>query len=154
MVDVRVLLKFLGQESVSKNLFMLLMVALLPIVDLWILISISASIPNYHNIVLAVIVAVGLLGFLAIFLIIRSELTEIKALIKDGVFPERNFNKLAGSFLTAVLMVSPGILTTTIALLLLIPSIRTVLGKRLILPLKNDIKELYEYIKLYEIEMD
>lgn len=153
MIDVRLLLKFLDRDSVFKNLFLLLFAALFPTLDVWLLVFLGSIIPDYHNILLASLLGAGLTGFFGCFFLIRAELNEIKFMIKNGIYPERQFPKLAGSFFCAYLMITPGILSTLTALFLLIPALRTVAGRRLTRVINKDIKEVYEYIKLYEVEI-
>lgn len=153
MVDVRFLLKFLDRDSVVKNLFIILLSALFPTLDIWLLVYLSSIIPEYHNVLLAAVSASGLIGFFICFFIIKTSLNEIKFMIKNGIYPEKQFNRLAGSFFTAILMAIPGIISTITALVFMIPAIRTAVGKKITKSLSKDIKEVYEYIKLYEIDI-
>jgi len=153
MVDVRFLLNFLNRASVGKKLFMLLFIAIFPIIDIWLLIFLGATLSDYYNLLLAGILSFGLLGFFISLFTILNELKEIKNMIKNGTYPEKQFYKLAGSFVMALFMVIPGILSTTFGIFMLIPALRTAIGKKITTSFDKDIKEVYEYIKLYEIEI-
>ena len=153
MVDVRLLLKFINRTSVTKILLTLLLIALFPIFDCWLLVFICIKFPLWYNLILASFFAIGLLGFNIIFFIIRRELNEIKFMIKNGIYPEKQFNKLTGSFICTWFCVSPGILTSCAAFFLFFPIIKGAVGKLITKRISNDIKEVYDYIKLYEIEI-
>lgn len=153
MIDARLLLKFIQKNSVSRFLFILLSVTLFPAADLWLFVYLASLIPAYFNLLLASAFAFSLICFFIVFFIIRSELDEIKHTIKKGIYPENRFNRLAGSFLTAWLLMTPGFITAVIGIFLLIPSLKTALGRVLTKRLQKDIKAVYEYIKLYEIEI-
>lgn len=153
MVDVRLLLKFIDRASVTKTLFRFLLIALFPIIDIWLLIFLSSLIPTHYNLLLAILLTLGLTGFFIIFLIIRRELNEIQFMIKNGIFPEKQFYKLAGSFLITWFLISPGILSSLAGFFFLIPALKTIVGKAITKNIHKDIKDVYEYIKLYEIEI-
>ncbi len=153
MIDARLLLKFINKTSVSKILYSFLLIAILPTLDFWLYIFISTLIPGYHNLFLASTFGFSLFCFFISFAIVRSELTEIKFLIKNGVYPKKQFQRLAGSFITTWLLVTPGIITSVVGLIFLIPGLKTLLGKLITHSFQKDMKSVYEYIKLYEIEI-
>lgn len=153
MIDVRLLMKFLDKDSVIKTLFSLLFLALFSVLDMWLLVFCCITFSSFYNLILATIIAVGLFEFLIIFGVIKLDLSEIKFMIKNGIFPEKQFNKLAGSFIGAWFSATPGILTSVVALFLMFPMIKTACGKSLTKHIRSDIEELYDYIKLYEVEI-
>ncbi|MBN2653118.1 MAG: FxsA family protein [Spirochaetales bacterium] len=151
MVDVRFLLKFLDSGIFVKRVLVGLFIAIFPVFDLWFFFFLSGYVNFY--ILLAVIVGTSLLGLLLVLPIGLKMLSNIKSKIKYGAYPEREFESFAGLVFSAFLLLLPGFISFSFGLFLLIPVLSRLVGRIFTKALDSDLKEVYEYIKLYEIDV-
>lgn len=151
MVDVRFLLKFLDSGNFVKKILLGFLLAIFPIFDLWLFFFLTGYLDFY--ILLSIIVGVSILGFIIVLPIGLKMLKEIKAKIKYGSYPEKEFDKFAGLIFSAFLMILPGFISFTLGAIFLLPFLSHLIGKLFTSFIDNDLKEVYEYIKLYEVDV-
>lgn len=72
---------------------------------------------------------------------------------ESGEIPYRQFDKTLGTCVCAFLMVMPGFITFAIGLLCLQENLRRLLGAVVRRLLDLNLEELYNYMRLYEVEV-
>jgi len=148
MNQARTLLRFFDRSFITRLLLLALLYSLLPLAEIFLLIYLGDRIGNYFTLALAALT--GLIGMLFALRGFRRNLEILKKKIRAGEYPGEEFVTLTGIFLAAVLLLTPGFITDVLGLLLFVPVIRSGLGRLLIRLTRTDLKELYEYLKLYD----
>ena len=72
---------------------------------------------------------------------------------ESGEIPYRQFDKTLGTCVCAFLMVTPGFITFAVGLLCLQENLRRLLGTAVRHLLDFNLEELYNYMRLYEVEV-
>lgn len=149
MLELRTLIRFLDISFILRMLYIILLCSLIPIADMLVILELSEIMPKY--IILASVTASGLLGLLIAFLAIRSVLRNMNIKIREGYYPREEFFELLGLLPASLLLLTPGFFGDLLGLVLLISAIRRNLGRVLAGDTEERFKELYEYLKLYEL---
>jgi len=149
MLELRTLMRFLDISFILRLLYIVLLCSLIPIADMAVLLELSEILPKYA--LLSAVTTSGLLGLLFSFLAIRGVLRNMNTKIKEGYYPRIEFFELLGLLPSAFLLITPGFFGDLLGLILLIPTLRRNLGKALAGHTEERFKELYEYLKLYEL---
>jgi UPF0716 protein FxsA len=149
MFEIRTLIRFFDAGFILKLLIIIMLISLLPIAEIYIFIFLSARMSTY--ILVASLLTSGLIGLGLSYSIIRTKLRVIKGQIDRGNYPEDEFHSLAGVILASILIITPGFLGDLIGLLMLLPGLSRKAGRSVTRPMEPQIKEIYEYLKLYEI---
>jgi len=142
-------MRFLDSGFILKLLYLILLLSLIPIADMYMLLQLSEMVPK--NALMAVVTATGMLGFLLTFLVIRGVLDTMHNRIKHGYYPGVEFFELAGLLVAGVLLITPGFVGDVLGLFLLMPGLRRAIGRWVAGSMEDRFKELYEYLKLYEL---
>jgi UPF0716 protein FxsA len=148
MNQARTLLRFFDRSFITRVLLLALLYSLLPLAEIFLLIYLGDRMGNYFTLALAALT--GLIGMLFALRGFRKNLDILKRKIRAGEYPGEEFATLTGIFVAAVLLLTPGFITDVLGLLLFVPVIRSGLGRMLIRLTRTDLKELYEYLKLYD----
>ncbi len=149
MLNIKTLIRFFDTGFVLKLLFLCLFYSLIPLIETFFLLYLSVIWGKYLTLALAA--STGLVGLFFIFCEIRGILSKIKEKIKEGCYPEKDFISLAGTFAAGILLLSPGFITDFIGLLLFLPFFRSRVGMIIIKRMDGQLKDIYEYLRLYEI---
>ncbi len=138
------------KEFILRMLLLALLYSLVPLSETFLLLHLGGIFGNY--IVLAVAATTGLIGLLIAFREVEIIISVIKEKMKEGVYPGKEFISLAGILTGGLLLLTPGFITDTLGFLLFLPVFRNCVGKFIISKMGNSFKNIYEYLKLYEIE--
>jgi len=149
MFEIRALIRFFDTGFILKFLITIMLISVLPIAEVYLYILLSGVLSPY--IMIASLTGSSLVGLILSYGVIKSKLKKIKNLINEDEFPESDFYKLAGVFLGSVLIIVPGFIGDLLGLILFIPGISRKIGYLLTKPMGGKVKELYEYLKLYEL---
>ena len=149
MFEIRALIRFFDTGFILKFLIIVMLISVLPIAEVYLYILLSGVLSPY--IMIASLTGSSLVGLILSYGIIKSRLKRIKILINEDEYPEIDFYKLAGIFLGSVLIITPGFIGDLLGLILFIPGISRKTGYLLTRPMEGKVKELYEYMKLYEL---
>ena len=122
--------------------------SLIPIGEFYLLIVISGYIGSYLTI--AAVAATALLGLAITSKSLTVVLREVHLRIESGTYPEEALKHLAGTLIAGVLVITPGVVTELVGFLFFIPILRRVIGTAAVKPMQSRLKELYEYVKLYD----
>ena len=148
MLSIKALMRFLDRGFILRALMVLMLYSLVPFGECLLILAIAEYIDVY--LLFAVVAATSLLGLLLSLRPITKVLATLHESIGEGYYPEEPFAMLAGTLLAAVLVLTPGFVTDALGLLLFVPFIRRMAGRLITRPMRNRLKELYEYIKVYE----
>jgi UPF0716 protein FxsA len=134
---------------ILKLFLTIMLVSLLPFADLWGVLYIDEYVPRY--LLLAGIAGTALLGLIITFVLIRRLLAVMQGRIRDGYYPGTDFFHLVGLLISGILLLTPGVIGDALGLILLVPTFRAAVARLLFRRLEDRFKELYEYLKLYEM---
>ncbi len=148
MFDTSFIMRLFQKEFILKLLLLALLYSLIPLAEIFLILQLGGILGNY--LVIALTAGTGLMGMLIAFSEIENLIKQIKRKLKDGEYPGKEFIGLAGVFAGAILMLTPGFITDTLGLLLFIPVIRNGVGKFITSKMENQLKDIYEYLKLYD----
>ena len=148
MNQARALLRFFDRSFITRLLLLALLYSLLPLAEIFLLIYLGDRIGNYFTLALAALT--GLIGMLFALRGFHRNLEILKKKIRAGEYPGEEFVTLTGILLAAILLLTPGFITDVLGLLLFVPVFRSALGRLLLRLTRTDLKELYEYLKLYD----
>ncbi len=148
-MDVRILLKLFDRTFMLKLFFLALAYSLVPLLDIYILFYLGGLVGN--PLTLAVAAATGLLGVGLGSRNFLKTLDRLKDKIGRGLHPAEEFIDLIGILIGGILLLTPGFFTDLLGFLLFIPVVRSALGRWVVRKARINLKELYEYLKLYEI---
>jgi len=149
MLDHRVVLRFLDRDFIVRMLFLMLLYSIVPLGEIFLFLYLGELVGNY--LVLAVAALLGLIGVLIAMKQAQSVLTRLKVKIKQGLYPGAEFVNLVGILFGAIFLLTPGFVTDLLGFLLFIPPFRDVLGRAVTKKLDRNFKEIYEYLKLYDL---
>lgn len=149
MIEPRLLLRFLDKEFLVRLVFILLLYSLVPLGEIMLFLYLGELIGNYLVIALAAVI--GLVGVLVDVAQMRSTLDRLRAKVRKGKYPGREFVDLAAMLVSSVLLLTPGFITDLVGFLLLVPALRQALGKAIAKRLDKNFKEVYAYLKLYDL---
>ena len=150
MFETRILIRFFDTGFILKFLIIVMLISILPIAEVYLYILLSGIVSS--NLLIAALTGSSLAGLLISYVSIKSQIKTIKISINEGEYPESNFYKLTGLFLAGILIITPGFIGDLLGIIILIPSISKKIGFALTNPMESKVKELYEYMKLYELE--
>lgn len=149
MLETRSLIRLFDTAYILRLFLLIMLLSLLPFADMWGVLYMDAYFPRH--LLLAGIASTALVGLVLTFYLIKRLLTVMRGRIRDGYYPGTNFFHLVGLLLAGVLLLTPGFIGDALGVLLLIPTIRRGVGRLLAGKMENRFKELYEYLKLYEL---
>jgi UPF0716 protein FxsA len=148
MFTIKALLNFFEREFILRVLYLILLFSLFILADSYVLLRISDHMGMYAA--LAITASTGLVGFLYLWSKIKKSIQTIKQKTLQGNYPQKEFSLLAGQIITCFFLIGPGLFTDFIGLWLLIPAICRSTGKFITQRIDNQLKEAYEYLKIYE----
>ena len=148
MFNTKGLLRFLDTGFVLKIFLLTLLISLLPLIEIYLFIYLAALIGNYF--LLAIAAATGFAALFLAFIKIRKIIAAVKARIREGYYPEEEFTNLAGIFTGSILLLIPGFVSDFFGILFFFTFLKKIAGRIIVKIMENRLKELYEYLKLYE----
>jgi UPF0716 protein FxsA len=137
------------QNLLARVLFLSLLYSVIPLSEILLLFILGAYVGNLAILLCAALT--GVLGVLIIVLQIQITLKRIKTKIKAGTYPGKEFISLAGVLLGAVFLITPGFITDFLGFLLFVPFFRNKIGNLITRRMESRLKDIYEYLKLYEM---
>ena len=149
MIEFRLFLRFLDREFLVKLIFILLLYSLVPLGEIFLFLFLGDLLGNY--LILAIAAVVGLVGILFAVGQIRHTLERLRGKIRQSQYPGREFVDLVGILVSSVLLLTPGFITDFAGFLLLIPFFREALGRAIAKRMDKSFKEVYEYLRLYDL---
>lgn len=148
MINMKGLLRLVDRGFLLKLLMLTMLYSLLPIGEIALLFYLRDYLGNYLT--LALVVGTGLVGLFFAVPRVSSTLRALKRRIRDGEYPEQQFRSLAGIMIGSLLMVTPGFISDVIGFLFFFPMVGRLVGAIVTRRMKDQLKELYQYVKLYD----
>ncbi|OQY39518.1 MAG: hypothetical protein B6229_03595 [Spirochaetaceae bacterium 4572_7] len=148
MFSTEFLLKLLKLDYIAKVIYTVLFISLLTVVDFFTLFIFSDLIGIY--LYLGIITSITLFGVFIIIKLSKSTIKQLESKHNVGVYPEYEFYKLTALLFASLLIIFPGIITSIIGFILIIPHFRQFIGRSLTKKLKLDWHGVYEYKEIYE----
>lgn len=149
MIEMQTLIRFADKGFVLKLFLLLLLFSLFPIAEVVLFFHAGAQFGNYF--VLACAAATGLLGLAIATRQSWKTIARIRKKILNGVYPEREFQFLAGILAASFLLLIPGFITDLLGLLFFFPLFRNPLGRGIARSMDRRLKQAYEYLKIYDL---
>lgn len=150
MIDTKILIRFFDRGFLLRTLLLLLLYSLVPIGEIALLFYLSTLIGVFLT--LALLASTGLFGLLISYGAMKRTLKPLRRKIREGYYPEVEFVELAGLLASSLLLVTPGFVTDLAGLVLYSTAVRRRVGRAIVKRLEDRLKELYEYIRLEELE--
>lgn len=148
MLSMKALMRFLDRGFLLRALYLVMLYSLVPFGECVLLLIVEDYVGGY--IILAIVAATAILGLLLVIRPLTHTLEAVHASIDDGAYPAEPFALLAGTLVSAVLLLTPGLVTDVLGLICLIRFVRRAVGRGITHRMSDRLNELYEYIKLYE----
>jgi UPF0716 protein FxsA len=149
MTEFRLIFRFLDRDFLFKLIFIFLLYSLVPLAEIFLFLYLGDLVGNY--LILAIAAVTGLIGVLIALRQVRITLSGLKAKIRQGEYPGKEFVDLAGILVGSIFLLTPGFITDFLGFLLLVPPIREGIGKLIARKMDGKLKEIYEYLRLYDL---
>lgn len=149
MLHGNIFLKIIKQNLLVKVLFLSLVYSVIPLTEIILLFILGTYVGS--EIILLCAAFTGVVGVLIIVLQIQITLKRLKIKIKKGEYPGKEFISITGVLVGAIFLLTPGFITDFLGFLLFIPIFRNKIGTFITKKLESRLKDIYEYLKLYEI---
>ena len=149
MFSNKALIQVFDKDLILKLLLWGLLLSLIPLGEVVLLIYLAGRMGTF--LIPALAGSISFVGFFICYQELKSAGASVMAKVTEGQYPEKEFAMFAGSFVCALLFLSIGFLTDLLAIFLLFPSLRGAVGRLFTERSHNRLKELYEYLKLYQI---
>ena len=122
---------------------------LLPLTEIFILMYMSDFFGQFFLLGLAA--STGLFGVLIAVLQVNKTITTLKEKINKGEYPGKEFIILSGILVSSLLLITPGFITDLLGFFMLVPFFRNEIGKFITHKIDKTLREIYEYLRLYEL---
>ena len=149
MLYGKILLQLFDFRFLLKYFLCLLLLALLPFGDMVFLLLLGEFAGRY--LVFAAAISTGFIGFFLALFLIQRQIRKVRALVKQGADPYRGISTLAGDIIGSLFLLFPGFITDAVGLIILLPLFREFVGRLTIRRLGIPVKELNEFLKLYDM---
>ncbi|MFP4561892.1 MAG: FxsA family protein [Spirochaetia bacterium] len=149
MFSNKALVQIFDRALILKLLLWGLLFSLIPLGEVVLLIYLAGRMGSFF--IPALAGSISFLGFFICYQELKTAGSAVMAKVTEGQYPEKEFAMFAGSFVCALLFLSIGFVTDLLAIFLLFPSLRSVVGRLFTERSRNRLKELYEYLKLYQV---
>jgi UPF0716 protein FxsA len=146
MTPLRVMLLFFDRDFLFKLILALLAWSLVPLGEIFLFIFLASLVGNSLVLILAAVA--GVIGVCAGISQARRAASRLRAALAAGTYPGRDAVDLGGLIVSALLLITPGFLTDAAGFLLLVPSLRAWVGKRMAGMLQTRMRDMYDRLKL------
>ena len=148
MFSIEFLLKLLNRDKISKYIYTLLFISLITVFDFFTLFIFSEMMGVY--LYLAIIGTITIFGVFILIRFIKKQIIKLEKKHDIGIFPKEEFYQITTLFLTSIFIIFPGIISSTLGLIIIIiPQLRIFIGRILSKRLKLDWYAVYEYKEIY-----
>ena len=147
MKDSRGIVKFFDCGYILRFLLLIMLFAALFPAEIITAFYLQQYVSIY--LLIASAAAVSLLMLPLAYLHITYYIRKIRTLIDSGKYPDKEFVLFAGSIISGICLVIPGLLTTLLGVLLFFSFPKKMAGYLYLNVYKGIKKDIYEYLKLY-----
>jgi UPF0716 protein FxsA len=149
MKTTRLLRDLLGGDHLPRMILFILLFAAVPLAEVFLFLWLGILMGNYLVLVLAAVA--GIPGALIGLDQLRRTLGRMRERIGKGLYPGREIVGAAGISAAGLLLITPGFITDVCGYLLLVPRLRTAVGKRIVGRLRNGFAEIYAHLRAREM---
>ena len=142
----RVLLVLFDRDFLFKLILALLAWSLVPLGEIFLFIYLASLIGNSLVLILAAVA--GAAGVCVGISQARQAASRLRAALAGGQYPGKDAADLGGLLVSSALLITPGFVTDAVGFLLLVPSLRAWVGRRLASVLKVHVRDVYDRLKL------
>lgn len=135
-----------GKDFFFKLILLLLLYSLVPLAEIFLFIYLGELIGNYLVLIIAAVAGMG--GALIALSQAQRAMDRLRAQLRMGRYPGREFADLAGIMVSGILLITPGFITDICGYLLMIPALRHSLRGIIKIKLEKSFKEIYSYLRL------
>ncbi len=140
------LLRFTNREQLAFLFADMLVLAMLMLVDGWILVLVSRRIGVFAS--LAAHGAVAIVAAVVLGNSIHHQLSRIRREAREGRFRPRHYARLLAVVIAAILLIIPGSASGALGLILYLPPGRHIFGWLFVRRYRDTLAVVYEYFKL------
>ncbi|MDC7233261.1 MAG: FxsA family protein [Spirochaetales bacterium] len=148
MLNIKVLYDILNPENTVRYLYFLLLAALIPLLDCYLIILLATLTGKY--LFMAILFVLSILGFYMARHMIKKNLRIIRNNTENHYYSEYYYFLFPGTVLVSIFLIMPGIIGKAVALIVSIPEIRHRCGKLISRFLRIEWKEIHEFINVIE----
>ena len=149
MIPGSLLLRFFDRAFMFQLIMLALLYSLVPLGEIFLIIYLGTIFGNYLT--LATAALTSLVGMLIALRELRRQLALLKERMNRGEYPAEEFVSLAGILIGSIFLLTPGFITDLLGFLLFVPALRRGLGRKIVRRTQLRFKELYAYLKLYDL---
>ena len=149
MIEMQTLIRFADKGFVLKLFLLILLFSLFPIAEVLLFFHAGAKFGNYF--VLACAAGTGLLGLVIAVRQSWKTIGRLREKVRNGIYPEREFQYLAGIVAASFLLLVPGFITDALGIIFFLPIFRNPVGRGITRVLGGRLKQAYEYLKIYDL---
>jgi UPF0716 protein FxsA len=135
-----------GKDFLFKLILILLLYSLVPLAEIFLFIYLGELIGNYLVLVIAAVAGMG--GALIALSQVQAARERLRAQLKAGRYPGREFADMAGIIVSGILLITPGFITDLLGYLLMIPALRDAVRGLIRSKLDRSFKDIYTYLRL------
>jgi len=148
MLNIKVLFNILNPENTVRYLYILLLSAVIPLLDIYLIIMTASFIGKY--LFFAVIIAFSLAGFFISKHLVIKNLRIIRSNTENHYYSEYYYSMFPGTIFVSIFLIMPGIIGTIVALIISIPALRYKTGNYISNIMGIEWKEIHEFINVVE----
>ncbi|HYW83979.1 MAG: FxsA family protein [Spirochaetia bacterium] len=146
MKETRHFIQAVGKDFFFKLILILLLYSLVPLAEIFLFIYLGELIGNYLVLIIAAVAGMG--GALIALSQVQAARERLRAQLKAGRYPGKEFADLAGILVSGILLITPGFITDLLGYLLMIPALRGVVRGLVRSKLDRSFKDIYAYLRL------
>jgi len=146
MKETHHFIQAVGKDFFFKLILLLLLYSLVPLAEIFLFIYLGELIGNYLVLIIAAVAGMG--GSLIALSQAQAARERLRAQLKAGRYPGREFTDLAGVIVSGILLITPGFITDLLGYLLMIPALRDAVRGIIRNKLDKSFKDIYTYLRL------
>jgi len=146
MKETRHFIHAVGKDFLFKLILILLLYSLVPLAEIFLFIYLGELIGNYLVLIIAAVAGMG--GALIALSQAQAARERLRAQLKAGRYPGREFADLAGIIVSGILLITPGFITDLLGYLLMIPALRDAVRGMIGKKLEKSFNDIYAYLRL------
>lgn len=150
VLTTETILRLLDRNFIVPAFLYLLLVSVLLLADIYSIVYFAGEYGLY--LVLGIAASVSLGGVLLTTAVLARRLRLLRRTVYLARNPIRHYRTIAAAILAGLLFLSPGAVSSALALLCLLPLIRAVPGSILTLLCRRELAPVYDYLKMEDAE--
>ncbi|MBN2617151.1 MAG: FxsA family protein [Spirochaetales bacterium] len=146
MFNTEFLLKLINKNNISKYVYTVLLFSIVTVFDFLTLYIFGSLIGIY--LYLSIITLLSFTGVIIVISLYKKNLIQLQKKHDAGIYPEKEFHCLTGLLFVTFLVIFPGIISSALGYIFLIPYFKNLIGRVLSKRLNLDWNAVYEYMEI------